>query len=357
MIILHVITGLKKAAGTSVFCGELANGLAAMGHDLTIAVVNPDAPDLYPLNDRVKLTSISSILTTNDYDVVHIHGIWSPILHKVSTWAHKNKIPVAWSTHGMTAPWSMRHKWWKKCFVWYLYQKKDLVRASMIHSTTDLEAKWNKEFGFKNLQTVIPLGTVLLAKKDSSVVKRGDVLRVLFVGRIYPVKGLMNVVRAAGELKDCKILFRIVGPDQAGYQAELMSEAERLGVLAMFDWAGAKYGEELSDEYDNCDMLILPSFTENFGATVVDALSHGKPALASIFTPWKILEEYNCGWWVSNEPQDLAKVFRAIVALNWDELNEMGQRGRKLVEEKYTWGAVCDAMVKGYKELLDNKKH
>ena len=65
MKILHVITGLQKAAGTSVFCGEVANGLAAMGHDVTIAVVNPDAPNLYPLDERVKLTSISSILTTN----------------------------------------------------------------------------------------------------------------------------------------------------------------------------------------------------------------------------------------------------------------------------------------------------
>ena len=46
MKILHAITGLQKAAGTSVFCGEVANGLAAMGHDVTIAVINPDAPNL-----------------------------------------------------------------------------------------------------------------------------------------------------------------------------------------------------------------------------------------------------------------------------------------------------------------------
>ena len=149
MKILHVITGLPKAAGTSVFCGEVANGLATMGHDVTIAVVNPDAPNLYSLKSQVELVSIPSILTTNqlttnDYNVVHIHGLWSPILHKVSNWAKANKIPVVWSTHGMTASWSMRHKWWKKFIAWHLYQKRDLKNAAIIHSTTSLEVEWNR---------------------------------------------------------------------------------------------------------------------------------------------------------------------------------------------------------------------
>ena len=121
----------------------------------------------------------------------------------------------------------------------------------------------------------------------------------------------------------------------------------------MFDWAGPKYGDELSIEYDKCDMLILPSFTENFGATVVDALSHSKPTLASTFTPWKILEERKCGWWVSNEPEKLAETFKKIAALSAEELEAMGKRGRKLGEEKYTWEAVCSAIINGYKEILN----
>ena len=99
-------------------------------------------------------------------------------------------------------------------------------------------------------------------------------------------------------------------------------------------------------------MLILPSFTENFGATVVDALSHSKPTLASTFTPWKILEERKCGWWVSNEPEKLAETFKKIAALSAEELEAMGKRGRKLAEEKYIWNVVCEAMIKGYKKVL-----
>ena len=360
MKILHVITGLRKAAGTSVFCGEVANGLAALGQDVTVAVVNPDASDLYSLKSEVKLTSISSILTTsnsysltpNSYNIVHIHGLWSPVLHKVSRWARANKIPVVWSTHGMTAPWAMRHKWWKKFIAWHLYQKRDLKNAAIIHSTTALEVEWNRKLGFKNIQLEAPLGTVLVNKSEVMPRNVKDALKVLFVGRVYPVKGLMNVVRAAAKLKDVNIKFRIVGPDQAGHLSELITEAERLGVAEKFDWAGPKYGDELAKEYDECDLLILPSFTENFGATVVDALSHSKPALASTFTPWKILEDKECGWWVSNESEKLAETFIKIAALSAEKLCEMGRRGRKFVEEKYTWDAACDKMIEGYKELM-----
>ena len=125
MKLLHVITGLGKAAGTNVFCAEVCNGLVAAGHDMTIAVCNPTAKDCCPLDVRIKLVSIDSLFCTEDsshFDVVHIHAIWTPILHKVSKWAHGNGLPVVWSPHGMLAPCAMNHKWWKKCLTWHLYQ-------------------------------------------------------------------------------------------------------------------------------------------------------------------------------------------------------------------------------------------
>ena len=83
MKILHVITGLRKAAGTSVFCGEVCSQLAATGHKVTVAVVNPAEPDCYPLDSRVELVAIDSLLTEAvvGFNVVHIHALWSPVLH------------------------------------------------------------------------------------------------------------------------------------------------------------------------------------------------------------------------------------------------------------------------------------
>ena len=385
MRILHVITGLKKAAGTSVFCGELCNQLVARGHEVTVAVVNPVASNIYPLDPRIHLVALGEVVvhscscrkedslhsrtTTRNYNLIHIHALWSPILHKVAKWARRNRIPIVWSTHGMTAPWAMRHKWWKKCLVWWLYQKRDLKRAQLIHCTSDLEMEWNGKLGFKRTFWA-PLGTVLQdgearPRRMSGVAKGVKVL--LFVGRIYPVKALDRLIEAfARAIRsapcDNSWTLRLVGPDQAGHMAELTAICGRLGLScstpaqerpghSVIQFAGPKYGLDLDAEYANCDALALVSHTENFGATVVDAMARGKPVVTSTQTPWKVVEDRNCGWWVSNDIENLAAALVDMMKRTDTALASMGDCGRKLVEERYTWSAVCDKILDAYERI------
>lgn len=354
MKILHVITNLQRAAGTSVFCGEVANALAEMGHDVTIAIVDPESKDKIPLDERVRLVSIASLLGSKScgFDIVHIHALWSPALHLASKWARRLGIPVVWSTHGMTAPWAMHHKRWKKLVAWRLYQQRDLLKATAIHCTTEQEVAWNRSLGFGKF-IVAPLGTSEVPSRDGARTDRHDRV-MLFVGRIHPVKGLANLINAWGLVAKHRPLIadgwklRIVGPNQDGHQVELEKLVKELGLCDSVEFAGPKFGDELSSEYGNCDCLALPSFTENFGATVVDALAHGKPCIASVFTPWKELVDFNCGWWVSNEPQPLANALSEAMSLDDASLCAMGEHGQHLVNEKYTWRAVAETMLAGY---------
>jgi glycosyltransferase involved in cell wall biosynthesis len=269
-------------------------------------------------------------------------------------------IPIAWSPHGMLAPWAMRHKGWKKWPVWWLWQKRDLTKADMIHATSDLEAGWIRGLGLRNKLSVVPLGTPL---PEKTVCLQTEEKIVLFVGRIYPVKGLVNLLQAWSLLSEeaergfevpdfSSWKLRIVGPDEAGHKSELERLIDAKGLRGCVEFAGAKYGELLDEEYDKCECLVLPSFTENFGATVLEALAHGRPCVASTFTPWKELEEKGCGWWVSNEPDELAKAIREMISIGGAKRREMGDRGRKLVEEKYSWNSVAAKMLKEYASLL-----
>lgn len=355
MKILHVITGLPKAAGTSVFCGEVANGLAAMGHDVTIAVVNPDAPNLYPLKSQVKLVSISSILTTNDYEVVHLHGLWSLALHKVSAWARRNKIPVVWSPHGMLQKWALKNKLLKKVVALALYQWRDLTKADLLHATAESEVEDIRRLKLKNKIVVAPLGVRIDAETDDKKQDENLKRTLLFVSRVQRKKGLPVLIDAWAKLPNelrQNWEVRIVGPDQEGHISELKSQCAKLGVLNDFTFVGPKYGEDLNREYKSADLFVLPTHSENFGSVVIEAMAREVPVICSQGAPWKELETYKCGWWPEDSVNALQSVLMKSMSLSDEERKEMGKRGRKLVEGKYTWDAVCKAMVNGYKDIL-----
>ena len=355
MKVFHVITGLGKAAGTNVFCAEVCNGLVAAGHEVTIAVCDPAAKDCCPLDVRIKLVSIDSVINSSErvqFDVVHVHALWTPIQHKVSKWARQNKLPVVWSPHGMLAPWAMKHKWWKKCLPWHLYQKGDLKRAALLHATSEQEERWIRECGFNQPIVVVPLGTTVEPLRPVEDKARKT---LLFVGRIYPVKALDSLIKAFAQVSASVRQgwrLRLVGPDQSGHQKTLESLVQSLGVAESVKFPGPKFGEELDREYNACDCLALVSHTENFGATVVDAMAHGKPVITSDKTPWREVVECKCGWWVSNESDKLSVALGEMMSLSDDERRQIGANGRRLVEEKYTWEAVVKEMVKGYQEVV-----
>ena len=379
MKILHVITGMQKAAGTSVFCGEVANGLVALGHDVDIAVANPESADSYPVDSRVELISVVSLLhsptpSLPHFDLVHIHALWSPVLHRVARWARSQKIPIVWSPHGMLTPWAMHNKWLKKQLGWWLYQRWDLCRADLLHVTAESEVEDVRRMGLKNKVVLAPLGVNVDGRVER--VGRVDGMRtLLFVSRVQRKKGLENLVRAWAQLKSeistrsarsarlNNWRIRIVGPDQENHTAELKALCCSLGVDGDFDFVGPKYGDELQHEYANADLFALPTYSENFGSVVIEALAHGVPVITTKGTPWHELEGYadarlttcdpqlKCGWWIDIGVEPLAKALDAAISLSDAERREMGERGRKLVEEKYTWDVVVKTLVKEYEEV------
>lgn len=402
MKILHVITGLQKAAGTSVFCGELANELVAKGELVTIAVVNPKNNDHYPLDSKIRLNSIEDVLKlSRAFDVVHIHALWSPILHRILNWTRRHGIPVIWSPHGMLAPWAMAHKWWKKILPWYFFQRRDLKQAAVLHATSEMEAIWIRDRGFTQKTVIVPLGAHL----PPPVLPRDhEIKTILFVGRIYPVKGLASLIVAWSILPSdirCGWQMRLVGPDQAGHKDELVRLAERIGVAQNVCFDGALFGENLLLAYHEADLFVLPSFTENFGGVVVDAMSHGVPVITTKGTPWAELEGIaewqggrvagerdgglagwqgvrkmpregsstypaklatpanpaiaangRCGWWIDIGVEPLAEALREAMRLSDEERHMMGENGRRLVEAKYNWPVIAAQMTATYEWLV-----
>jgi glycosyltransferase involved in cell wall biosynthesis len=104
--------------------------------------------------------------------------------------------------------------------------------------------------------------------------------------------------------------------------------------------------------FEETDVLVMPSNTENFGMVVAEALAHRVPVIVSRGTPWRRVEETGCGLWVSNDPHSLAD---AIVRMSRMPLGEMGERGRRWMMQEFAWPTVANRMVNAYRSLLETK--
>lgn len=174
-----------------------------------------------------------------------------------------------------------------------------------------------------------------------------------FIGQISPANGLPNLLKAfySNEWK-----LRIVGPDENNHVADLKALADSLGISDKIEFVGPKSGDDLAREYATADLFVLPTYSENFGSVVIESLAQGVPVICTKGAPWKELEDYGCGWWPDIGVDALREALDEAMSLTDEERRAMGERGRKLVEEKYSWKKVCETIMRGYDFVLKSKQ-
>jgi len=176
-------------------------------------------------------------------------------------------------------------------------------------------------------------------------------LRLLFLGRIDPKKGVENLLAACQRLRNLDKPWSLViaGTGDAAYTASLEKNARALGVCGQITFLGEVRGQAKANLFAESDLAVFPSQTENFAMVVAEALAHGVPVIASKGTPWSGVEAQGCGLWVENDP---ATVAAAIERMSHMPLREMGERGRRWMEEEFAWETVARRMLQLYGKLL-----
>lgn len=339
MRVCHISKDSAEASGVYTFVVNLNNSLSSQGVASSIA----------------KTYREYLLVHKSPPDIVHIHGLWVNNIDFLQ--AKVSKVKIVWSTHGMTAPWALHFKWVKKCLPWWLAQRWELMAADRIHCTSDAESFWNKSLGFVRT-FVAPVGTRVCEPLSAVETRAFGERQLLFVGRVHPVKNIDSLIRAFAQVPSCIRAgwrLRIVGPGSADYRDELSGVAADCGVADVVDFVGPAYGDELARLYRESDCLALVSHTENFGATVVEALARGRPVITSKDTPWEVVEATRCGWWVENSVAGISSAISEMMSISPEERQEMGRRGHQLVCKRYTWDAVAGTVLAAYEEVLHER--
>ena len=377
-------TGAGVAAAVSGLCSHLAE---QPGLDITLVSTTTDRGPQYPLSSAVRAVTcpawssrflrlhvapgfsakLERGFSNPSVSLVHCHGLWMSVTHAACAHARRHNLPLIISTHGMLTPWALRHKAWKKRLAWRLFQERDIRGATLLHATSEQEAQGLREVGMKQPIAVIPNGLDLPAWQEPNNSK--PPFRALFLGRIYPVKGLINLVDAWAQVRPEGWQCILAGPDEAGHQAEVAARIQQHGLGKVFSFTGPVDDEQKWTLYRQADLFILPSFTENFGLVVAEALACGIPAIATHGTPWACLESSlsvpaqvpldngarltKAGWHVPVGVEPLAAALREATALPPEIRRKMGICGRRLVEERFGWPMVARQMHDTYVWILN----
>lgn len=376
MNILHVIPDLSPASGGPVTAvWEMSEAQAQLGHK--VSIVSTDIG--YRSEDASKNIEIklfrsefpqwrwSSQLARGieplikSSDIVHLHTVWDhPVLAAAAVCRKLGK-PYILRPCGMLDAWSLSQRAWKKKF-YLFFNGKDLIKnPSAIHFTSSSESQNSKlpetaEKGF-----IAPLGVSEFFYKsftDGSLVGKYPQLlgkqKILFLSRLHYKKQPEVVIDAFKVLseKHRDIFLIIAGDGDAVYVDNLKRKVSSLGIDKKVIFTGILNRESCRAAYAEASIFVLPSFQENFGLSVLEAMAAGCPVVVSHQVALaSMIQKAEAGFTCDATADSLiAAVQRLLV----DEglRKRMGENGRQLAQEEFSWEKSATALQAVYEDIL-----
>jgi glycosyltransferase involved in cell wall biosynthesis len=370
MKVLHVVPSFHPAysyGGPIRSTLELCRNAAELGGDVRVLTTDADGLDRvldvnknaeveFPEGFRVRYCprrlrhsvspTMMRLLPTymRWADVVHLTGVYNfPTFPTIFLARLLNK-PLIWSPRGALQRWGGSSRIGLKAvwdFLWY--HTADRVELTM-HVTSEQESGEALARFPKLRMAMIPNGVDVPV--DLNRVDRNGELRMLFIGRLDPKKGIEALLKACSLVDPAPPWhLAIAGWGAPEYVSQLKEQIHALGLSRRVEMLGPVLSEAKKGLFECSDVALVPSYTENFGIVVAEALAHGVPVIASKGTPWSRLEEMKCGMWVDNDPESLADAIRSISTM---PLQDMGRRGREWMQNEFSWCSVTNQMLALY---------
>jgi glycosyltransferase involved in cell wall biosynthesis len=360
----HIVPSLmNRASGPAYSVVQLCLALARASCETTLYALDSPPPD-FPSELRIRSfprwpypyrlgfsPSMRKALreARGAYDVVHNHSLWMmPNLYAAQA-VQKGKSRLIISPRGTLSEWAMNHSKWLKKAMWGMGQGRVLHTCDGFHATADSERDDIRRLGFTQPVAVLPNGIEI---PERIYPRSGTARTLLFVGRIHPKKGLPFLIKAWSRLERQYPDWRLalIGRDELGHERQLQRQAEQAGCRRI-RFQGPLYGEALVRAYQEADLYVLPTHSENFGMTVAESLANGTPVITTKGAPWEGLEKNGGGWWIDIGEEPLTEALRQAMNMNREQLEEKGEKGRGWMNRDYAWTSIAEKMILYYNWL------
>ena len=383
--VLHVIPSVGPLrGGPSVMVRTMARGLAHAGLEVHVVATDDNG------RGRLRVSHVTPILEdgvtyryfprqtrfytfswpltrwlarhVRDYDLVHIHALFSYAAAPAAYWAARAGVPYVVRPLGTLNRWGMEHRrpWLKRVSLW-LIEQRILCGAAGVHYTSQQEQVEATELGVRAPNAVLPLGVDLseferlpprgwFRQKMPGLARR---TLLLFLSRLDPKKGLDLLLEAFARVRKhgAEIALVIGGSGSSRFEAALRQRTAQLGLEGDVYWAGFLSGREKLAALADADVFILPSYSENFGVAAIEAMASGLPVIISDRVGiQREVAAAGAGVVVACEPESVAK---AILRLVDPALRaELGARGRRLVRDRFSVQVTTEELVRLYGRAL-----
>lgn len=295
------------------------------------------------------------------YDVAHIHALFSPVSTTAAAIARWRGLPYVLRPLGTLDPADLRKKRRLKQLYGYCLERPNLAGAAAMHFTSRQEAEISERYGTNPMSLVIPLGVPLPDLPEPGRARQQwqvapDVPIVLYMSRIDPKKGIELLIDALATLQTNAVPFHFVlagsNAQDPGYEASIQDyAAQQLGSQVTI--AGFVSGEEKAAVLRDADLFVLPSYYENFGIAVAEAMAAELPVVISDQVHiWEAVQQAQAGWISQCRLDTLTDVLTTALT-NPAARQERGQNAYHLAKTAYSWDAIAADLLAAYRSILN----
>jgi len=390
MRIIQIIPSISLVyGGPSQMVLGLSAALASQGIDVTIITTDSNgdigqSPLDVPLNQPIKQNgyqiiyfrcspfrrykfSLSLLQWLNQnarqFDLAHIHALFSPVTTFAATIARYHKLPYIIRPCGMLDPADLQKKKFLKQIYATLLERPNLAGAAAIHFTSKQEAKISQRFGLESTgkmpvpqDLIIPLGVT--ADFPPEILRNYEIPIILFMSRIEPKKGLNLLIPALESVLSDGIIFHFIlagsNPQDADFETKIKQQIQNSSLGKSTTITGFVRGDLKAEVLRKADLFVLPSYYENFGIAVAEAMAAGVPvAISDRVYISDDIQQAQAGWVAPLEVGAIASTIKSAL-LAPQERQRRGLNAQAYAKKHYNWEAIAQQTIDAYQQILSS---